>query len=431
MRLLLLGVLPVAAATGSPTMSIEVHPPTECPDASDSTVFCSLADAASWVASTAQQRQHDDSRVAEICLHPGVHTVREPIQLDAKHSGSRWSTCVPSSAAPGSHRARAIISGGVALPTASWQRVKSHAGVWAARMPADVAVTYMRTVWVNGVRANRTVLNATALLGDLRPTSSGYLSQYPVPWQPTAEQVELNYFQQLAPWQAQRCVLTHAAGRSLTVAQPCFSSLQQRAAGVPGLPRNRSSGRTGCADHDPECGLVGNPLGSGLPMFIENVPITDPGLPKNSVVSGQFSFSPRQQKLYYRPRPGELSSDGRTFTAQLVVPVSEGLVAAVGLQDASFVEIDFEFMAWNSPSLPAGFVDLQDGITELGYIPGAVDCVNCSNITVSECALTKLGGSGVTINGVAQRINLTALDVRDVSGNGIAIGTKADACNLS
>ena len=86
--------------------------------------------------------------------------------------------------------------------------------------------------------------------------------------------------------------------------------------------------------------------------------------------------------------------------------------------------IDFEFMAWNSPSLPSGFVDSQDGITNLGYIPGAVDCVNCSDITVSECSMTKLGGSGVTMNGIAQRINLTALDVQDVSGNGIAIGMK-------
>ena len=70
-----------------------------------------------------------------------------------------------------------------------------------------------------------------------------------------------------------------------------------------------------------------------------------PGLPAaGGAGPGLFSFSPRLQTLYYRPHPHELSPDGAAFTADVVVPVAEGLVTAVGLRDASFEGIDFEHM---------------------------------------------------------------------------------------
>lgn len=430
----------LAAARAGVGRRIEVYPPSSCPattssdhDPHQTAAFCSLAGAADWVSRRNANQQQEANRqplgeqeaTAEVCLHPGLHTVRQPIRLNGSHSGSRWTTCT--SAVPG---ARATISGGLSIPAATWQR--EAAGLWSAILPAAARVRHLRTLWVGGARANRTVLNASMLLGGLRVTAAGYVSQREVPWQPDAEDVELNYFQQLAPWQAQRCVLMHAAGHRLTVAQPCFASVNRRAASVPGLPRNKSSGRSGCADSNPECGLLGNPLGSGLPMFIEHIPLTDPGLPLHSRAAGQFSFSPRQQKLWYRPHPHELSRDGSAFLADAVAPISEGLITAVGLRHVSFTGIDFAYMAWNSPSLPGGFVDLQDGITELGYIPGALDCMNCSDCAVVECGFSKLGGSGVTVNGIAQRIQLVGVEVHDVSGNGIVIGASHgnDRCAL-
>lgn len=66
----------------------------------------------------------------------------------------------------------------------------------------------------------------------------------------------------------------------------------------------------------------------------------------------------------------------------------------------------------------------QDGLTNIGdgNLPGGLDCTNCSDVVVNDCSFTKMGGSGVTFGGVAKRINMTMLDISDVSGNGIMVG---------
>ena len=359
MAALLAALLPLLLPLGGHATRIEVH---SCPEgqqppvSSDASVVsvCSVGEAARWVGAAAAAAARE--RV-EVCLHPGApHVLSEPVYLDRSHSRTTWSSC---------GGARAVVSGGVAIP--SWAPARGHEGLWAAALPTRLR--YLRTLWVNGVRANRTVANASALLGDLLNTSSGYVSQRPVPWS-TAEAedtVELNYFQQLAPWQAQRCVVTHASGHSLSLAQPCLANLTKMILGVPGLPRNRSSGRTGCADSDPGCGgLLGNPLGSGLPMWVENIPLTQPGMRSSA---GQFWFSRRRQQVYYHPHPHELSSDGRRFTAEVVAPVAEGLIVAKDLEDVTFEGLAFQHMAYNQPSTPEGFIDLQDGLQANSGIP--------------------------------------------------------------
>lgn len=285
---------------------------------------------------------------------------------------------------------------------------------------------YLRNLWVDGVRANRTIANASAMLGDLQVTPEGYITQHTVPWDTTQAEdtVELVYFQQTAPWQAPRCALRHATGHTLKVAQPCFSIFSKQIKGIPDLPRNHSSGRSGCADDDPGCGgLVGNPLGSGLPLYIENIPLTAPGVPLGSASPGHFWFSPQQQKVWYFPRAHELSKDQKHFVSEVIAPVSEGLVVADGLQGVTFEGISFEHMAWNEPSKGNGFVDSQDGFHAnpggSDSIPGGLDCTNCSNIIVRGCSFARMGGSGVTFGGVAKRVVVESSHVFDVSGNGV------------
>ena len=199
---------------------------------------------------------------------------REPLLLTSAHSHMHWSVCEGG----GGGAAGATISGGFSVPAASWQpqlagqqEQGGTSGLWTAPLPPALshrrdrgsipAQAALRTLFVGGARANRTSANASALLGHLRVTADGYEAERPVPWDGAAAgaAVELVYFQQVAPWQAQRCTVAHAAGRSLVVAQPCLARLQSMVRAVPGLPRNTSYGRSGCADpacRQPDGGLL-------------------------------------------------------------------------------------------------------------------------------------------------------------------------------
>jgi len=310
-----------------------------------------------------------------------VHRLTKAVRLTgAAHSGTRWSSC--------SSNQPAVISGGIKIPAEAFRRVVSDGSLVAATVSHDfrvaAAASGWRTLFVGHVRANRTRLNASALLGDLRVTPTGYVTERPVPWwddddddaEATAtataaattekaaattttnnssnsnnwswsSQVELNYFQQFAPWQAQRCPVVHAQGHEVAVAPECYALLNQRLRQIQGLPRNRSYGRSGCDLDDPVCGgLQGNPLGSGLPLYVENVPLIgrhgeeeeeghhhgggvgggekSPAVVAVARTPGTFWFSGRRQTLYYVPTARDMN--GTAFVADVMVPVSEGLI---------------------------------------------------------------------------------------------------------
>ena len=194
-------------------------------------------------------------------------------------------------------------------PTAAGPRAVISEGGGSGQPPCPLTppfLRHVRTLWVSGVRANRTVLNASSVIGDLQVAATGYVSQHPVPWQVDAEDVELNYFHQLAPWQAQRCVLRprcrappHCGAAMLRNNQPKCRRRVRAASQPEQRPEQRAFWlrrlRNDSDPSDPDCGLEGNPLGSGLPMFIENVPLADPDLLEGdgACPGAWFSFSPK------------------------------------------------------------------------------------------------------------------------------------------
>ena len=175
-------------STGPP--SAQVYPASSCPAPSTTNTlqrssipthpaFCSLVDAASWI--SALNVTLGPEAPVRVCLHPGVHSLREPLHLNASHSFSQWTACDPEQ--------RTVISGGVKIAADTWQPDPVTAGLWTAPVPAEVAnLEYMRTLFINAVRANRTVANATRLLGSLQCNRDGYTTEKAVSWSSAAEQ---------------------------------------------------------------------------------------------------------------------------------------------------------------------------------------------------------------------------------------------------
>jgi len=123
------------------------------------------------------------------------------------------------------------------------------------------------------------------------------------------------------------------------------------------------------------------------------------------------------------PNERELSADG-SFRAEVVVPVSEGLIQATGLSGATFDGIQFEHSAFSFGA--SGFVDLQDGIHGIGNgsnaaVPGAFACENCSDVTVQRCGFRQLGGSAVDFGGVAKRCVVDSTTIDDTACSGVQI----------
>ena len=56
-----------------------------------------------------------------------------------------------------------------------------------------------------------------------------------------------------------------------------------------------------------------------------------------------------------------------------------------------------------------------------------MDCTNCSDVTVSGCSFSQMGGSGASFPGIAKRVRMAGLEVRDVSGNGLVVATFPNA----
>jgi hypothetical protein len=260
-------------------------------------------------------------------------------------------------------------------------------------------------------------VNASTALGCLGVLQHGYITQHPVFWNDTQAggTVELVYFQQMTPWQAQRCVVTEAKGSIVSVAQPCFEMISQ-------FVKNECfHGHTHNVTRD---------LASGLPYTLENLPL--PGLNSSDRKDGQFWFSKERHQLWYRPHESELSSDGKQMTAAVVVPVSEGLVMATGAHDVLFEGVDFEYSAWNQASTGEGFIDLQDGVhlrpvngnssvTAAHNILGAIDCVNCTAVSLSKCTLSRMGGTAVSFGGVSKGNSVSASHISDTSCAGVNI----------
>ena len=57
-----------------------------------------------------------------------------------------------------------------------------------------------------------------------------------------------------------------------------------------------------------------------------------------------------------------------------------------------------------------------------GTIPGALDCTNCTNITVVGCVFTAVGGAAINFGEAAQHNTVEGCQISDASASAVSIG---------
>lgn len=138
-------------------------------------------------------------------------------------------------------------------------------------------------------------------------------------------------------------------------------------------------------------------------------------------------------KVYvYRPLDVDMS------TATIKAAVFDGpMISLNGTSDITFRDIIFRHNQWSRPTSNEGFVDDQAAtLLDSTYptLPGnphgagtqsasAIEIRDSNRITVEGCTLEHLGTGGITINGASQDCVIRGNVIRDLSANGIQIGS--------
>ncbi len=140
--------------------------------------------------------------------------------------------------------------------------------------------------------------------------------------------------------------------------------------------------------------------------------------------------------------PGEwyLDNDGWLYywpydfinlnTADIVLPVTDGLVTMVGeadnqIKNIAFVDVAFKYSSWMLPSGEWGYSDAQGGRIRKtrDHIPGASVWVRfADNITIEDCTFSKLGASGLNATDNVTDIRIYGNHIYDISGCGMYVG---------
>ena len=351
-------------------------------------------------------------------LRGGVYRLSSPLALTAADSGLTLS---------GHAGEQATLSGGVKL--SGWKLVDRARGLWSASFPEQAHAP--RQIYVDGVRATRA---SGRIPVTLTMTKTGYtasndtLARWKHP-----EELEFVYTGGngfwgepsvgLGSWTEPRCPVASMHGNEITMAEPCWTNSTDRVM----LP---SGART--------ANLVGPASIGKVPTHMENA-FELLGTP------GQFYVDAAAHTIYYTPRHGEDLAH-----ADVEAPVLETLVELQGSSSApvnhiTFHGITFAYAAWNEPSGPEGFSEIQanyrvtgpDGASKQALCdlvpggtcpfaawtpePGNVVARYADDITFTRDTFTHLGAAGLSIARGAHNNLVQGCIFTDISGNGVEL----------
>ncbi|MEU0557541.1 hypothetical protein [Dactylosporangium sp. NPDC006015] len=378
---------------------------------------CSLAGAQAAVRA---KLAADPGADVQVLLADGTYRLSSTWKFTAADSGSTGHPVVWR-AAPG---AVPVISG--ATRVTGWVQ-EGTSGVWSAPVPAG---SQTRQLYVDG----RKVPVAGASLSDLGWNAgwTGSSSGYTISGDANAKawfgartaaevaRVEFDYPGGNGPWTESRCpVAGYAASTAtLTMAQPCWTNVTNRAA------FSQGSG--------------------GLPSMSVN---TKPARVDNTralLSPGEWFLD--ANRLYYQPESWQQMQN-----LDVELPRLESLLQGAGtlanpLHDVTFVGLQFSYATWNDPS--RGFSDVQSNlrITEgrnqgmctfsnpAGSCPwGAltqplanVAFTATTNLTLAGNRFVNLGGAGLSVMYGARNTLIQGNEFTDISSTALLLGCTYD-----
>lgn len=147
---------------------------------------------------------------------------------------------------------------------------------------------------------------------------------------------------------------------------------------------------------------------------------------------GEFYFDRESKRIYYYPFKNE-----DLTTAEAYVGTTEFLMDIKGsglenkIQNIAFDNIAFKYGAWNGAS-EQGVVCSQadknyttegEAVSSGGaIIPSQITIEYAKNITITNCRLSSLGSSGISLTNAVSQCNIVGNSLTDISGSGIIVG---------
>ena len=308
-----------------------------------------------------------------IVLHPGVHRLAAPLELDARDAGTTWRR-----ADTGERGARCVISGGA--PVTGW--IPAGDGLWTAASPPT------RELFRDGVRLRR--------------------SRHP----------DQGWFRIESAAADNRSGFTAAPGdlpRSVAGAELLFL-------------HDWSTTRVAVESHDPATRVLraADPIGCAAAHYaithfekrpryaIENLPPDAEG-----------EWAHRDGKLVLRSSTPIDPAD-----RSIVRPRLEQLLNVHDTSDIVFRGLSFRHCAWGIPA--GGFAsgqacvherrDGSDRARSRVFVPAAVRVDRARGVRFEDCGFESLGGGGLWIRERCSGSEVAGCDFRDISGNGLMIG---------
>jgi F5/8 type C domain/Right handed beta helix region len=375
---------PAIAAAPAPQVATAVY---VSPTGSDSATgdsthpFLTLQHARDYVRTIDTNMTND----INVILESGTYPLTQPLALTSADSGTNGHT-ITWKADTG---ATPVVSGGTTVT--GWSTVSGSPSIYVAH----VGAIDTRQLYVNGVRQTRA--RSADNPSGFTKTSTGYTTTSSV-YSTYTNQSNIEITSRWG-WKLYRCPVQSIVGTTITMQQPCWNNA------------NLQSGQE-----------IQNP------SWIENAyQLLDS--------PGEWYLDKSAGNLYYMPAAGVNMS-----TAQITVPVVEGLVNAIGtlaspISNVAFTGITFSYSSWLAPNSSDGMAEGQAGFRMVGTnstfdstrlnwqkTPGAVNIGYSRNVSFTGDTFTHLGAVGLNLNTGSQGTNIIGNVFTDISATGIQIG---------